>query len=114
MERILGAVSGMIKHGGPKAAKAIRKLELPVNVEPNEQDKSVSPKLKIKYKNHYKQFLNNGEEWENSNQVIYEKVMEHCGRTINTKLKGMPTWEKISDDQDGLGLIKMLRGISIF
>lgn len=112
IDRISGVVSGMIKHGGPKAAKAMCKLEPPINVEPVEVDTtSGTIKQKIKYKNDFKKFLKNEEEWEESNQVIYEKVMDHCGPTMDTKLKGMSNWEKVSDEQDRLGLIKMLCGV---
>ena len=80
------------------AAPDIEKPKAPGN--------NAATKQKLKYDHDLKKLLRRGEEWEDTNGLIYEKFYKHCTTSMLTKLKGEGGWSNIADNQDGVTLIK--------
>ena len=49
--------------------------------------------------------------WEETSGRIFEKVSSYCLPNMKQEKPGMPGWEEINDDQDGISLIKLLHKV---
>ena len=54
-------------------------------------------------------YLRQKDYWEENNKLVYNLFLQHCTTAMRTKLKGLKEWDKVSADQDGLGLMKLVK-----
>ena len=111
LDSLSGHLAGALKNGGAAAAKAIRKMRPPDLSEPDEPGENATSKQKIGYEHKLKKALKDQDTWEDTNGLIFEKFKEHCAESMMSKLSGMAAYDTLSDDQDGIGLVKLLREI---
>ena len=51
-------------------------------------------------------------DWDDCRVRIYNLLLTHCPKELETKLKEMSNWAKISADRDAIELVKLIRGIT--
>ena len=55
----------------------------------------------------YQLYMKKQANWEETMGRIFEKVSSHCLPNMKQKLQGMPGWEVLDDNQDGISLMKL-------
>jgi hypothetical protein len=93
------------------AQKAIEELVAPTLEEPPDVSSTATEMEKIKWKAKWDDYRDDKKSWENAGPKAYHLILQHCHPTIEVCLEALPEWEKISDDQDVIGLLTAIRKI---
>ena len=59
-----------------------------------------------------KEYKTKTNSWEELNAQIYNLCLQHCPPVLELVLKANSRWEKISCDQNGIGLLLVIRDIT--
>ena len=105
MESLAKHMANIMKKGGPEAAKAMKKIERPTYECPTEVTNGTR-KDKLKFDFEYQLYMEKQDNWEEIPGRIFEKLCSYCAPNKKTKLRGMPGWEAIGNDQDLRGGIR--------
>ena len=110
------AASGKIRHEAPTAALAVRSIKAPVYSDPTKPTKGEDGRYddleKDVYLSEKKEVAKLRATWENNNQIIFNLFLSHCTPEMETKLQGMDSWSTVDLEQDGLGLISLIRDVT--
>jgi hypothetical protein len=110
LTKYIGA-GNLDKKGGPDAAKALRKFQVPVFPPPKVRKDESDAVSAVFYENDLKQYVEDKSTWIRVNKKIYNLMLTHCTPEMEMKLQSMRDWEQVEDDQDGLELGKLIRDV---
>ena len=103
-----------IKHSAGQVSKAIRTGIPPTFVIPNAVksgdgfDRVVE---KAKFDRLFFKINKQEDAWEENNPQIYNQWHAHCTPAMKTKLRSLDAFDQVAEDQDGIGLIALVRNV---
>ncbi len=113
MECLSACTSLNVKKGGARLAKVMRTMAfLATELPTNPTDSTISDydfeleKYNVGIKRASTQYF----EDQDSNSQAYKIIILHCAPSMISKLKTMAVWIKIEEEQDRMGLIKLVHG----
>ena len=58
-----------------------------------------------------KEIVKEKRQYKENNQKAYTLLRQHTEEPLRTKLEGMSDWARVSADQDGVGMLRMIRSV---
>ncbi len=111
LQSLSGIAASSTKYGGDRLARAIKKMGIEKNPEPDKPDGKSKTLLVKKYERACKKWVKVEEEMEENNKNAYEIILKHCDPSMKMKLESTADFQRIEDEQDGIGLLKLLHSI---
>ena len=60
----------------------------------------------------YKVWMEESRAWESNSTWLYNLILMHCPPNLKEVLKTMSSWKAVSEDQDAIGLLKMVHNVA--
>jgi hypothetical protein len=111
IEAISKHIANRLKFDGPLIALAMRELKAPTINFPNNPTDPINLVKTTKRQRNFNHAHNQQKWWDENTQKIYNLKMQHSTPKMKTKLLTMDSWAKTSAAQDGIALLKTIRGI---
>ena len=109
VSQLAGVVAMGLKHGIKDVVKACNTGEVPIFVQPADPATDATPTVHAAFKYKIDKYFKQVAQWEENNNRIYNRFHLHSSPSMETKLESMPDFETVKLEQDGIGLIKLLR-----
>ena len=116
--RMVGSTN-LLENGRSVASRAIENLEEPTLTEPpalvkrgDDEDEFAWKRRNVEYDRKLDKHLAAVDDWAENRGAIYLKVLEHCTKELQDRLRQIAGYEKVNNERDAIGLLILIRGIA--
>ena len=100
------------KYGEPQMSKAIKELTAPTITLPADPTTQATEIVLYKWRILFKEKAEEAKNWEENNKKTFSLLLQHSDPDITAKVESMAGWTTVKMAHDGIGLLKLLRGVT--
>ena len=97
-------------YGGPQMSKAVKELTAHMITLPADPPSPAMEIVLYKWRISFKEKAEETKNWEESNKKTFSLLLQHSNPDITAKVESMAGRTTVKMAQDGIGLLKLLRG----